>query len=83
MVDARTPRFTNAAVASSDLRGNGEGLGGTSSSVAVRPGARSATPELTRSGRSEPSNTAPIASMARWSSAQFSANFKKSWLKAV
>ena len=39
--------------------------GGASSSVATRPGASSATPEVTISGRSEPSSTAPIASMAR------------------
>ena len=43
----------------------------------------SATPEVTSSGRSEPTSTAPSDSMARWSSAQFSANFEKSWLKAA
>ena len=41
-------------------------------------GARSATPDVTSSGRSEPSSTAPIASMACRSSAQFSTNFEKS-----
>ena len=61
----------------------GNPVGGLSASVASRPGASSARPEVTSIGRSDPSSTAPIASIARLSSAQFSTNFEKSWLKAV
>jgi hypothetical protein len=67
----------------SGTRGNGELAARTSSSVATRPGASIATPDVTMSGRPEPSRTAPIASMARRSSAELSANLEKSWLKAV
>ena len=56
--------------------------GGTSSSVATRPGAMSNVPEVTTRGRSEPSSAEPSASMARLSISQFAANFEKSWLKA-
>lgn len=48
-----------------------------------RPGASDPKPEVTSIGRVDPSSTAPIASIARRSSAQFSKNFEKSWLKAV
>jgi hypothetical protein len=51
--------------------------------VAVRPGARSATPDVTSSGRSEPSSAEPSASIARLSISQFSANFEKSWMKPM
>ena len=57
--------------------------GAASSSVARRPEVSSATPAVTSSGRSDPSSTLPSVSIARWSDALFSANFEKSWLKAV
>ena len=65
------------------LRGAREIGRGLVGSVAIRPGASNASPEVTSIGRADPSRTAPIASIARRSSAQFSANFEKSWLKAV
>ena len=57
--------------------------GGRSSSVARRPGATSPVPEVTIKGRSEPVSAEPSASIARRSVSQFTANFEKSWLKAV
>ena len=48
-----------------------------SASVAIRPGASDPKPEVTSIGRSDPSSTAPIASIARRSSAQFSSEFRE------
>jgi glyoxylase-like metal-dependent hydrolase (beta-lactamase superfamily II) len=81
--DARTPRAASDAAVASDARGYEAEVGtGASSSVAMRPCASSASPEVTSRGRSAPSSTEPSARMARRSISQFSANFLDGVVKA-
>jgi hypothetical protein len=49
----------------------------------MRPGAISATPDETMSGRPVPAKAEPSASIALRSAAPFSAKREKSWLNAV
>jgi hypothetical protein len=65
-----------ASAVCSETRGMVEA--GRSSSVATRPGAASAVPEVTMRGRPEPASAAPRVSIARLSMAQFASNLEKS-----
>ena len=79
---ARTPCAANPSASPSE-GARGEKLGaGMSSSVARRPGARPATPEVMRKGRPLPASAAPMASMAARSISHDLAKFEKSTMEA-
>ncbi len=80
-IPARTPRAASPSVSpSAGARGVEVGAV-ASSSVERRPGAKPASPDVFRKGRSDPASAAPMVSMATRSTSQDLAKFEKSWMK--